>query len=327
VRAYWRGDERKLPDLAARLTASADLFANRGRKPWASVNFITAHDGFTLADLVAYNEKHNDANGENNQDGHSHNLSSNYGVEGPTEDAEINATRLRQMRNMLATLILARGTPMLLGGDEFARSQDGNNNSYCQDNEISWVDWRGIELQERDLAEFVRKLIMIRHALPMLRRGRFLTGAFDEELGVKDVSWLTPAGTEMTNENWNDGNARCLGVLLDGRAQETGIRRVGSDSTLLIVMNSHADVVPFSLPGAMGGSRWVRLIDTYDPEGEALALRDFGHVYNVAGRSLLLFVLQPARTPQRATSAERSFQRVVQAMDDASTKSVRFGFD
>ncbi len=190
VRAYWRGDEAKLPDLAARLTASADLFANRGRKPWASINFITAHDGFTLGDLVAYNDKYNDANGENNEDGHSHNLSNNYGAEGPTDDAEIIATRLRQMRNMLATLILARGTPMLLGGDEFARSQKGNNNSYCQDNEISWVDWQGIGPGERDLAEFVRKLIMICHALPMLRRGRFLTGAFDEELGVKDVSWL-----------------------------------------------------------------------------------------------------------------------------------------
>ncbi len=231
------------------------------------------------------------------------------------------------MRNMLATLILARGTPMLLGGDEFARSQKGNNNSYCQDNELSWVDWQGIGPDGRELAEFVRKLIMIRRALPMLRRGRFLTGAYDEQLGVKDVSWLTPAGVEMTEANWNDGNGRCLGVLLDGRAQETGIRRVGSDSTLLIIVNSHTEVVPFTLPSALGGSRWVRLIDTGDPNGEALALRDFGHAYGVAERSLLLFVLQPYRTSDRSTAAERSFQRVFQAMDDASTKSVRFGFD
>ncbi len=327
VRAYWRGDEGKLPSLAARLTASADLFAKRGRKPWASINFITAHDGFTLGDLVAYNDKHNEANGEDNKDGHSHNLSNNYGAEGPTDDSDILDTRLRQMRNMLSTLILARGTPMLLGGDEFGRSQKGNNNSYCQDNEISWVDWRGIGPAERELAEFVRKLILIRHALPMLRRGRFLTGAFDEELGVKDVSWLTPAGTEMTEENWNDANGRCLGVLLDGRAQETGIRRVGSDSTLLIIVNSHTDTVPFTLPEAVGGARWVRLIDTSDPEGEPLALRDFGHAYDVPARSLHLFVLQPTRTPHRDTAAERSFQRVVQAMDEASTKSVRFGFD
>ena len=327
VRAYWRGDAGKLPPLASRVTASADLFAKRGRKPWASVNFVTAHDGFTLADLVTYNVKHNEANGENNQDGRSENLSNNYGIEGPTDDPAIAATRLRQMRNMLATLILSRGTPMVLGGDEFARSQKGNNNSYCQDNEISWVDWQGIGPDGRELAEFMRKLIMIRRALPMLRRGRFLTGAYDEELGVKDVSWLTPAGVEMTEANWNDGNGRCLGVLLDGRAQETGIRRVGSDSTLLIIVNSHTEVVPFTLPSALGGSRWVRLIDTSDPNGEALALRDFGHAHEVAGRSLLLFVLQPYRTSDRSTAAERSFQRVFQTMDEASTKLVRFGFD
>jgi isoamylase len=159
----------------------------------------------------------------------------------------------------------------------------------------------------------------------MLRRGRFLTGAYDEELGVKDVSWLTPTADEMTEDNWKDGNARCLGVLLDGRAQETGIRRVGSDSTLLSLMNSHTEVVPFTLPDAVGGSRWVRLIDTSEPEGEPLALRDFHQTYEVAARSMVLFVLQPTRTDDRSTAAERSFQRVVQALDDASTKSVRFG--
>jgi glycogen operon protein len=327
VRAYWRGDEGKLPQLASRLTASADLFAKRGRKPWASINFITAHDGFTLKDLVSYNEKHNEANGENNQDGHSNNLSSNYGAEGSTRDPAIRATRSRQMRNMLATLILSRGTPMLLGGDEFGRSQRGNNNSYCQDNEISWVDWEGIDADGRDLAEFVRKLVMIRRALPMLRRGRFLTGAYDEELGVKDVSWLTPAGEEMAAENWNDANARCMGVLLDGRAQETGIRRVGSDSTLLLIVNSHTDVVSFKLPKAVGGSRWVRLVDTNQTGENGLEELEFGHPYDVTGRSLLLLVLQPTRTRQRSTAAERSFQRVVQTVEEASLKSVRFGFD
>ena len=252
IRAYWKGDEGQLPKLASRLTASADLFAKRGRKPWASINFVTAHDGFTLNDLVSYNDKHNEANGENNQDGHSGNLSANYGMEGPTRDPLILATRWRQMRNILATLILSRGTPMLLGGDEFARTQGGNNNSYCQDNKISWVDWEGIGRDGRNQAEFVRKLLLIRRALPMLRRGRFLTGAYDEELGVKDVTWLTPAAEEMKDENWSDPNARCLGVLLDGRAQETGIRRVGSDSTLLIVANAHTDVVPFTMPEAVG---------------------------------------------------------------------------
>jgi isoamylase len=327
VRAYWRGDEGKLPPLAARLTASADLFAKRGRKPWASVNFITAHDGFTLADLVSYNDKHNKANGENNQDGHSNSLSSNYGVEGPTDDPAIRTTRLRQTRNMLATLILSRGTPMLLGGDEFGRTQKGNNNSYCQDNDISWMHWAGIDAEGRDMAEFVRKLVMIRRALPMLRRGRFLTGAYDEELGVKDVSWLTPAAEEMTPENWNDGNARCMGVLLDGRAQETGIRRVGSDSTLLLIVNSHTDVVSFKLPEAVGGSRWVRLIDTNHTGENGLEELEFGHPYEVTGRSLLLLILRPTRTRERSTAAERSFQRVVQTIEDAALKSVRFGFD
>lgn len=327
VRAYWRGDDGKLPDLAARLSASADLFAKRGRKPWASINFVAAHDGFTLNDLVSYNDKHNEANGEDNRDGHSHNLSANYGAEGPTDDPRIRATRLVQMRNMLATLILSRGTPMLLAGDEFGRSQGGNNNAYCQDNEMTWIDWQGIGPDGRAQAEFVRKLLMIRRALPMLRRGRFLTGAYDEEIGVKDVTWLTPVGEEMRAENWSDPHARCLGVLLDGRAQETGIRRVGDDSTLLIVVNSHTDVVPFTLPKGSGGSRWIKLLDTHKPGNGELDRMKVGERYEVPGRALLLFVLQPTRTPQRATAAERSFQRVVQAVEEAALKSVRFGFD
>jgi isoamylase len=326
VRAYWRGDDGRLADLAARLTASADLFAKRGRKPWASINFVAAHDGFTLADLVSYNDKHNEANGEGNRDGHSHNLSANYGVEGPTDDPAIRATRLVQMRNMLATLLLSRGTPMLLAGDEFGRSQGGNNNTYCQDNEISWLDWQGIGPDGRAQAEFVRKLLMIRRALPMLRRGRFMTGAYDEEIGVKDVTWLRPDGQEMKPDNWNDPHARSLGVLLDGRAQETGIRRVGDDTTLLIVLNAHTEVVPFILPAAAGGSRWVRLLDTHKPADTALGRTKFGEACEVPGRALLLFVLQPSRTPQRATAAERSFQRVVQTVEEAALKAVRFGF-
>jgi glycogen operon protein len=327
VRAYWRGDDGQLPQLASRLTASADLFAKRGRKPWASVNFVAAHDGFTLNDLVSYNEKHNEANSEDNRDGHSHNLSCNYGVEGPTDDPAIRSTRLVQMRNMLATLLLSRGTPMLPAGDEFGRSQRGNNNSYCQDNEISWVDWEGIDPDGRAQAEFVRKLLMIRRALPMLRRGRFLTGAYDEEIGVKDVTWLTPDAAEMTEQNWGDAHGRCMGVLLDGRAQETGIRRVGDDSTLLIIVNAHTDVVPFTMPAAAGGSRWIRLVDTHKPGDTDLRKSKFGERLDVPGRTLLLFVLQPARTPQRTTAAERSFQRVVQAVEEAGLKAVRFGFE
>jgi isoamylase len=231
------------------------------------------------------------------------------------------------MRNILATLLLSRGTPMLLGGDEIARSQGGNNNSDCQDNEISWIDWEAAGPDGRAQAEFVRKLLMIRRALPMLRRGRFLTGAYDEEIGVKDVAWLTSAGEEMTPENWEDSHGRCLGVLLDGRAQATGIRRVGDDSTLLIITNAHTEVVPFTLPTAAGGSRWIKLLDTHKPDDTALAGSTFGERYEVPGRALLLFVLQPERTPQRTTAAERSFQRVVQAVEEAALKAVRFGFD
>ena len=315
VRAYWKGDEGKLPELAARLTASADFFNKRGRKPWASVNFITAHDGFTLNDLVSYNDKHNEANGEDNRDGHSDNLSCNYGAEGPTDDGEIRAVRFRQMRNLLATLLLARGTPMLLAGDEFARTQNGNNNAYAQDNEISWVDWDSIGGDARALTQFVRKLLTIRAALPMLRRGRFLTGTHDDELGVRDVTWLTPSGDEMTPDNWADAHARCMGVLLDGRAQETGIRRIGTDATLLLVMNAHHDVVLFKLPEAVGGDQWVRLIDTNTDQPNPTGFA-FGHEYEVTGRSLLLFILQPTSDTGHM-AAERSFRHVLQAVQAA----------
>ncbi|MGY2052597.1 glycogen debranching protein GlgX [Methylobacterium sp. JK268] len=324
VRGFWRGDDGQLPDLAARLTGSADKFDKRGRRPWASVNFLTAHDGFTLADTVSYNDKHNEANGEDNRDGHSHNLSSNYGVEGPTDDPEIRSVRFRQMRNMLATLFLSRGTPMLLAGDEFARTQKGNNNAYCQDNEISWVDWEGIGEEERDLAEFTQRLILLRNALPILSRGRFLTGRYDEELGIKDVAWLTPAGEEMTPEHWSDGHARSLAVLLDGRAQETGLKQQGSEATLLLLINAYHDVVRFTLPKTAGGQEWVRLIDTNLPESQEAAAFAAGADYDVTGRSLLALVLRP--DPAEANEGvERSFTHVMQAFERASAEHVVFG--
>jgi len=294
VRAYWRGDEGKLGDLAARVTASADLFDKRGRKPWASVNFVTAHDGFTLNDLVSYNEKDNAANGEDNRDGHSENLSHNYGVEGPSKDPEIRKTRLRQMRNFIATLMFSQGTPMLLAGDEFARTQRGNNNAYAQDNEISWVDWDGIDEDAARLIDFTRRAIELRRDNPILRRGRFLSGHYNETLDVKDVTWLTPTGEEMAEANWNDGLARCLGVLLDGRAQPTGIRRRGTDQTMLLILNAYHDAVKFLLPKVVGGRSWAALADTNAPEvgrrGRPKLFR-LGHEYLVTGRSVLLFRL------------------------------------
>jgi glycogen operon protein len=295
VRAYWRGDEGKLPDLAARLTGSADLFDKRGRKPWASVNFITAHDGFTLNDLVSYNDKHNEANGESNRDGHSENLSHNYGGEGPAKDPAIRRVRLRQMRNMLATLLFSQGTPMLLAGDEFGRTQRGNNNAYAQDNEISWIDWDGIDRDTVALIDFTRAVIELRRDNPILRRGRFLSGAYNPVLDVKDVTWLTPDGDEMTEANWKDPLARCLGVLLDGRAQPTGIRRRGTDVTLLLVMNAHDDAVVAKLPKVVGGRAWSCLVDTNQPDLGRPKPFHFGHAYMVTGRSLLLFKLTRER--------------------------------
>ena len=291
VRAFWKGDDGQVADFASRMTASGEMFNQRGRRPYSSVNFITAHDGFTLNDLVSYNDKHNEANDENNQDGSNNNLSWNHGVEGPTDDPEINALRHRQMRNFFATLLLSQGTPMIVAGDEFARTQDGNNNAYCQDSEIGWVNW---DLSEdgKALLKFVKRLIKLRMAYPILRRGRFLVGEYNEDIGVKDVTWLAPDGTEMTTEHWHDAHNRCLGMLLDGRAQETGIRRKGADATLLLVVNAHHDIVNFSLPEVPEGSFWTCMIDTNQPSIRGQERFEFGHEYSVTGRSLLLFELQ-----------------------------------
>ncbi len=289
VRDFWKGDEGMLAEMATRLAASADCFNKRGRKPWASVNFITAHDGFTLQDLVSYNDKHNEANGEDNRDGHSHNRSWNHGVEGPSDDPEINEVRDRQKRNLLATLLLGQGTPMLVAGDEFGRTQGGNNNAYCQDNEISWVDW-DIGQGGLELAEFVRKLIALRKSFPILRRSRFLTGEYNADLDVKDVRWLTPNATDI--EDWHDGNARCFGMLIDGRAQATGIKRPAMDATALMVLNAHHDVVNFRLPEVVGGNVWRCLVDSNAPEVEGQKRFRSGDEYAVTGRSMLLMVLE-----------------------------------
>lgn len=291
IRAFWKGDEGQLADFANRMTASGNLFNQRGRRPYASVNFITAHDGFTLHDLVSYNDKHNEDNDENNQDGSNDNRSWNCGVEGPTDDPEINALRLRQMRNFFATLLFAQGTPMVVAGDEFARTQHGNNNAYCQDSEIGWVNW-DLDEDGKALLTFVKRLIKLRQSHPILRRSRFLVGDYNEELGVKDVTWLSPSGDEMSTEQWEDPNGRCLGMLLDGRAQETGIRRRGSEATLLLVVNSHHDGVNFTLPEVPEGLNWTSLIDTNQPEISGKDEFEFGSEYTVTPRSLLLFKLQ-----------------------------------
>src|SRR5581483_796708 len=219
IRGFWKGDEGLVADLAYRLTGSSDLYSRSGRQPYASINFITAHDGFTLADLVSYNEKHNEANGEENRDGHDHNLSWNCGVEGPTEDPAIVVLRARQQRNFLATLLLSQGVPMLQAGDEIGRTQQGNNNAYCQDNEISWIDWN-LDRSRRELLKFTQFLIQLFHRHPVLRRRKFFQGRKIHGSEVKDLSWFRPDGKELTPEDWNVGYARCLGLRLAGDAIE-----------------------------------------------------------------------------------------------------------
>jgi isoamylase len=227
VRDFWRGEATGV-QLTSPLCASGEVFNHQGRRPWTSVNFVTAHDGFTLNDVVSYNEKHNEANGEDNNDGTSDNRSWNHGVEGPTDDGEIEKLRARQVRNMLGTLLLSQGTPMVLAGDEFRRTQRGNNNAYCQDNEIAWVDWTLAD-RHADLVAFVRMLTKLRHTYPILHRTRFLTGEYDADLDVKDVTWIEPGGNEIGIGAW--GDLRCFGMRVDGRAQPTGIHRIGQEAT------------------------------------------------------------------------------------------------
>ncbi len=277
MRDYWRDTEGTTGDFAARLTGSGDIYNQRGRRPWASVNFITAHDGFTLNDVVSYNDKHNEANGENNADGHSHNRSFNYGVEGPTDDPGIRAVRERQKRNLLATLLLSHGTPMLLGGDEFGRTQDGNNNCYCQDNPLSWIDWKGITEEGKALTAFVRKLLALRARQPLLRRASFRDGMV--------VTWLNPGGGEQTLEQWADAGATSIAVRL---AREDLQGQEGVWRELILAFNPHEAPVPFVLP-ERGGKRWEAVLDTDMGEGPARSTAGGAEAVELAGRSLVLF--------------------------------------
>jgi isoamylase len=260
VRRFWKNDG--LPaDLAPRLVGSGDIFNRFGRRPAASVNFITAHDGFTLNDLVTYNDRHNEANGDDNTDGIPDNASWNCGIEGPTDDPGINRLRNRQLRNFLATLLLSQGTPLLVAGDEFGRTQKGNNNAYCQDSEISWLHW-DLQQEGYTLIDFTRKLTALRHAFPILRRNRFLIGEYFEELDAKDLTWINANGSEMQDEQWTDGNMHCFGMLLDGRAPTSGLRQFGEESTILVCINSDENSVSFTLPNGRSGNGWQLLVDT-----------------------------------------------------------------
>ncbi len=298
VRRYWRGDEGMLPELAGRVAGSSDLFEKRGRRSWASVNFVTCHDGFTLADLVSYNAKHNEANGEGNRDGHSANHSSNYGVEGRADDPAVLALRARQKRNLLATLLLSQGTPMLLAGDEFGNGQSGNNNAYCQDNAIGWTDWTGLA-REKELLAFTRRVVALRRAHPVLRRPVFLHGRRTSADGLRDIVWFAPQGAEKTPEQWRNTHARCIGLLLNGHAGDhraaDGART--DDSVLLIVMNAHHGPVPFVLPEVSRGRGWRCVLDTRVADGEGDGRMQLsGRPVPVDGRTVLVFVLVESPT-------------------------------
>ena len=307
VRRFWRGDGGTVSELATRLAGSNDLYENSGRQPYASINFVTAHDGFTLHDLVTFSEKHNDANGEENRDGENNNLSWNSGAEGPTDDPAINATRERQKRNLLATLLLSQGVPMISHGDELGRTQQGNNNAYCQDNELTWIDWNLSDEQKR-LLEFTTRLIAFRLSQPALHRRKYFQGRSIRGGGVKDVAWLSPDGHEMTDEAWNAEGSRSLGMLLSGDTIDEVNERgeTASGDSLLVLLNAHGDRVPFTLPALDADQQWQRVLDTADPEATERAFKSGGR-YPLQGQSLAVFkVTPPLRERRRASKAEHA---------------------
>jgi isoamylase len=280
--------------MAYRLTGSSDLYETSGRRPHASINFVTAHDGFTLNDLVSYNEKHNEANGEGNRDGTDDNSSWNSGVEGPTDNPDVNELRDRQKRNFLATLLFSQGVPMICGGDEIGRTQQGNNNAYCQDNELSWYDWK-LDRSARDLFAFVQQLIALRREHPVLRRRRFFQGRQIWGSEVKDVAWFRPDGKEMTDEDWSKGYVRCLGLRLAGDAieekDEKGRRIIGE--TLLILLNAHHESLPFTMPAHKRGVRWEPLLETVvQEEHKSISFLKGGDRFDLAARSMAVLRLR-----------------------------------
>lgn len=292
MRSYWKGDGGLIGNFARRLTGSSDFYDHSGRKPYASVNFITAHDGFTLHDLVSYNDKHNEANGEDSRDGTDNNNSWNCGTEGPTEDAGINTLRAQQKRNLLATLFFSQGVPMLVAGDEMGRTQNGNNNAYCQDNEISWVNW-DISSDDRKFLAFVQRVIALRREHPVFRRRNFFQGRDIHGSGVKDIHWFKPDGSEMNDDEWAHNFARCLGVYLDGEAMQERDQRGHAihDDNFLLLFNSHHETISFCLPLLCEGGEWQCVLDTHIAGGleENIHIHD-GDTYPQEGRSLALFI-------------------------------------
>ncbi len=293
MRSFWKGDEGRIGEMAYRLTGSPDLYQHSGRRPYASINFVTAHDGFTLNDLVSYNEKHNELNGDNNTDGDNNNQSWNCGAEGPTDDPEISELRERQCRNFLTTLFLSQGVPMLPGGDERGRTQNGNNNAYCQDNEISWLNWERDEKQTQ-LLEFTRKLIQLRRDHPVFRRPKFFQGRRIRGSEIRDVMWFNPGGSEMSEEEWASPFVRCLGMLLSGDTMDV-LNFEGEpirDDTFLLLINAHYEPIPFVLPG-QEHIEWQLILDTMEADGFLREPRKFasGDDIDLGGRAACLLQL------------------------------------
>jgi glycogen operon protein len=290
VRSFWRGDPGTLAELGFRLTGSSDLYQDDGRRPHASINFITAHDGFTLHDLVTYERKHNEANGEENRDGENHNLSRNYGVEGPTDDPEIRAVRERQKRNFLTTLLLSQGVPMISGGDEMGRTQGGNNNAYCQDNEISWLNW-DLDEDQRALTEFTQRVARLRRSHPVFRRRHFFQGRRIRGSELEDLMWFRPDGETMTEADWNDSSLQAFATRLGGDAMlewdEQG-RRV-SDATLLLLFNASEVPTVFDMPRAAPEVSWRLVLTTSHPDAEEGAFEVLGgEQVTIEDRSILI---------------------------------------
>jgi len=302
VRRFWKGDKGLVSEMASRIAGSSDIFGYRGRRPWASINFITAHDGFTLHDLVSYNDKHNEANGENNRDGHEPNFSWNCGVEGPSDDPAIISLRDQQKRNLLATLLLSLGVPMLLAGDEIGHTQRGNNNAYCQDNDISWLEWQDIRPEDETLHEFVRYLVHLRRQHRVFSRPRFFRGEVVSEAGLKDITWVTPEGVEVTSEYWGNQSALSLGYVLCGAAGEFFTRggQRDMDESFLVMMNAYYGDLNFRFPRLPARMVWKALVDTAEPTGIAKDGRLWqpGESYPLRGHSFALFINRaPADAP------------------------------
>ena len=323
IRRFWKGDKGLVADVASRVAGSSDIFGYRGRRPWASINFVSVHDGFTLQDLVSYNAKHNESNGEANRDGTDVNYSWNYGVEGPSDDPQIVSLRDRQKRNLLATLLLSLGVPMLLAGDEIGRTQRGNNNAYCQDNETSWLDWENVSPEDEELARFVQYLIHLRRQHRVFSRPRFLRGEVLSEGGVKDITWVTLSGEEATAKDWNNPVALSLGYVLSGAAGEFftpgGQRDI--DESFFVMMNAYHEALDFRFPVLASSMSWEPLVDTSEPTGRARNAKLYapGEAYRLQGRSFALFI-DRARRPESVRGSR--FATGIGFNDDADERTL-----